>query len=167
MAYRGTPAFLLTAALTAACSNPGGTPSLLDPSPMPAAPGTVSVTGRVTAINDGAPLAGLQVASGDTTVMIGVDGTIALQLSPLGSRRFDITGDTILARTDWSSGTTASVNAIRLGPATPFDLTYYRQLSSTMICRIRSARAMCTSPAISRWRGSRIRTGNILSVVNR
>ena len=129
MAFRGTRAFLLLiAALTAACSNPDGTPSSAAPSPAPAAPDTVSVTGRVTAINDGAPLSGLQVASGGTAVTTGADGAFALQLSPLGLRRIDITGETILARTVWSSGTTASANAIRLGPDTPFDLNYYRQL---------------------------------------
>jgi hypothetical protein len=89
---------------------------------------TITLTGHVTAINGGQPLAGVQAVLGTSSSLTDGAGQFRAELPPSASLRLALTGSGIVPRT-LTVATTASrdlaVSAIALGAA--FDLGFYRQ----------------------------------------
>ena len=120
---------IIVALLAAGCKGTtpvGPTTSPTTTTTIPA-PLTVAVSGRVTAVNGGQPLAGVAVTLGSATLTSDASGAFATSLG-LGSLRVTLASGGILPRSVTAAVTGARelpLDAIALGGG--FDPTFYRQ----------------------------------------
>ena len=123
--------FLLPALLAITLVACGGSPTAPTPTVTPPPPIVTPVTlsGRVTAVNGGQGLAGLQATLGAQTLQTGADGGFLVSALPTGPISLSLTGSSIVPRTlqvAMQASRTLAVDAIALDGQ--FDLTYYRAL---------------------------------------